>query len=201
MLWLVLVAALSSYINSDNGKLNLVLHTTAGPQAVLGSRSVPFGSSTALAAVSRCAPTRICPYCLSYSPLLTRFSTVKPAFFASETESVLGELKVDHTRRTGFLHAGHFVNGAAERGRRNVNLPPHTLQSPSHSSYSYKGITVSLWFTFQIGRLKVKRMRRVNLPGRASVLASPNICICGRCSAPGRSPCRFPPSNSNERSK
>jgi hypothetical protein len=26
------------------------------------------------------------------------------------------------------------------RGRNNVNLPPHTLQSPSQSSYSYTGI-------------------------------------------------------------
>jgi hypothetical protein len=49
-------------------------------------------------------------------------------------------LNVDHTLRTGFLHAGHFVRGAAEVGRRSVNLPPHTLHSPSHSSYSYNGI-------------------------------------------------------------
>src|SRR6202030_1790587 len=51
-------------------------------------------------------------YCFSYSPLLTRFSTLKPAFFASEIESVLGELNVENTFRTGFLHAGQLVNGA-----------------------------------------------------------------------------------------
>ena len=96
-------------------------------------------------------------YCRSYSPLLTRLRTVNPAFFASEIESVRGELKVDHTRRTGFLHAGHLVNGAAESGRRRVNFPPHAAQVPSHSSYSYKGIVVSLKFTFQITRPKVKR--------------------------------------------
>jgi hypothetical protein len=38
------------------------------------------------------------------------------------------------------LHAGHFVRGAAEVGRRSVNFPPQTLHSPSHSSYSYNGI-------------------------------------------------------------
>ena len=46
-------------------------------------------------------------YCLSYSPLLTRFNTVNPAFFASEIETVFGELNVDQTLRTGFLQAGH----------------------------------------------------------------------------------------------
>jgi len=64
---------------------------------------------------------------------------VNPLLLASETESGLalrGELKVEMILRTGFLHAGHFVNGGAESGRRNVNFPPHTLQSPSHSSYS-----------------------------------------------------------------
>jgi hypothetical protein len=79
------------------------------------------------------------PHCRSYSPLLTRLSTVNPAFFASETESGLsftGELKVEMILRTGFLHAGHLTSGGAESGRRRVNLPPHTLQSPSHSSYS-----------------------------------------------------------------
>ena len=65
---------------------------------------------------------------------------MKPAFLASEMESALGELKVDHILRTGFLQAGQFVSGAAERGRHKVNLPPQTLQSPSQSSYSYKGI-------------------------------------------------------------
>ena len=76
--------------------------------------------------------------------MLTRLRTVKPAFLASEIESFLGELKVDHTLRTGFLHAGHLVNGAAESGRRKVNFPPHTTQFPSQSSYSYKGMIVSL---------------------------------------------------------
>src|ERR1043165_3563763 len=56
-------------------------------------------------------------YCFSYSPLLTRFRTVKPAFFASEIESALGELNVDQILRTGFLHAGQFVNGLAVSGR------------------------------------------------------------------------------------
>ena len=40
------------------------------------------------------------------------------------------------TLRTGFLHAGQCVSGLAESGRRKVNLPPHTAQSPSHNSYS-----------------------------------------------------------------
>ena len=80
------------------------------------------------------------PYCLSYSPLLTRLSTVKPAFFASEIESLLGELKEERTLRTGFLQAGHWLKGAAESGRRKTNLPPQTLQSPSQSSYSYNGM-------------------------------------------------------------
>src|SRR5437667_3100324 len=79
-------------------------------------------------------------YCLSYSPLLTFFSTVNPAFFASEIESDRGELKDENTFRTGFLHAGHCVSGAADNGRRKTNFPPHTLQSPLQSSYSYKGI-------------------------------------------------------------
>lgn len=75
-------------------------------------------------------------HCRSYSPLLTRLRTVNPAFLASETERVLGELNEEKTFRTGFLQAGHLVSGAAESGRRRTNLPPHTLQSPSHSSYS-----------------------------------------------------------------
>src|SRR5437016_10081971 len=81
------------------------------------------------------------PYCFSYSPLPTRLRTLKPAFFASEIESALGELNVENSRRTGFLQAGHLVKGAAESGRRKVNLPPHTLQSPSHNSYSYSGMS------------------------------------------------------------
>lgn len=79
---------------------------------------------------------RVCRYCRSYSPLDTRFSTVNPAFLASEMDNVLGELKVEKTLRTGFLHAGHLVSGAALSGRRNVNLPPQMAQLPSHSSYS-----------------------------------------------------------------
>jgi len=79
------------------------------------------------------------PYCRSYSPLLTRFSTVKPAFLASVTDSGLsfiGELNEEMILRTGFLQAGQCVSGLAESGRRSVNFPPHTLQSPSHNSYS-----------------------------------------------------------------
>jgi len=79
-------------------------------------------------------------YCLSYSPLPKRLNTLNPAFFASEIETVFGELNVDQIRRTGFLHAGQFVSGFAERGRRNVNFPPHTGQPPSQTSYSYNGI-------------------------------------------------------------
>ena len=81
---------------------------------------------------------RLC-YCFSYSPLLTRFSTVKPAFFASETESglsLVGELKFEMTRRTGFLQAGQAFSSAALSGRRRVKRPPHAAQLPSHSSYS-----------------------------------------------------------------
>ena len=88
-------------------------------------------------------------YCRSYSPLLTRLRTVKPAFLASEIESVLGELKVDHTRRTGFLQAGHWVRCGAESGLRKVNFPPHAAQFPSQSSYSYKGIIAILYPTVQ----------------------------------------------------
>jgi hypothetical protein len=80
------------------------------------------------------------PYCLSYSPLPKRLNTLKPAFFASEIETLFGELNVDQILRTGFLHAGQFVSGFAESGRRNVNFPPHTGQPPSQSSYSYNGI-------------------------------------------------------------
>jgi hypothetical protein len=72
--------------------------------------------------------------------LPTRFRTENPAFLASDIDNFRGELKVEKSRRTGFLQAGHLVNGAAEMGRRNVNLPPQTLQSPSHSSYSYSGM-------------------------------------------------------------
>ena len=85
------------------------------------------------------ASSGIRPYCRSYSPLLTRFRTVKPAFLASEIESGLsfiGELNAERILRTGFLQAGQCVSGDAERGRCRVNLPPQTLQLPSHNSYS-----------------------------------------------------------------
>ena len=84
-------------------------------------------------------------YCRSYSPLFTRFNTVKPAFLASVMDrglSLTGELKLEMIFRTGFLQAGQLVKGLAESGRRRVNFPPHTLQSPSHSSYSYMGIGI-----------------------------------------------------------
>ena len=85
-------------------------------------------------------------YCLSYSPLPSLFSTVNPAFFASEIETAFGELNEEKTFRTGFLQAGHCVSGLADNGRRNVNFPPHTLQSPSHNSYSYNGMAQSYFF-------------------------------------------------------
>jgi hypothetical protein len=50
--------------------------------------------------------------------------------------SFIGEFTWEMIFRTGFLHAGHCVNGAALSGRRSVNFPPHTTQLPSHSSYS-----------------------------------------------------------------
>ena len=81
-------------------------------------------------------------YCRSYSPLLTRFRTVKPAFFASLTDtlSFVGALNVEMILRTGFRQAGQCVNGAAFSGRRRVNRPPQAVQLPSHNSYSYSGI-------------------------------------------------------------
>jgi hypothetical protein len=84
-------------------------------------------------------------HCFSYSPLFTRFNTVNPAFFASEIETGLvieGVLKLESSLRTGFLHAGHWVSGFASNGRRRVNRPPHTLQDPSHNSYSYSGMAM-----------------------------------------------------------
>jgi hypothetical protein len=83
---------------------------------------------------------QVFPYCFSYSPLPVRFKTVKPAFLASETDTFRGELKLENSLRTGFLQAGQCVKGFAEAGRCRVNLPPHTWQSPSQSSYSYNGI-------------------------------------------------------------
>jgi hypothetical protein len=71
--------------------------------------------------------------------LPTRFSTVNPAFFASEIErgfNFVGELTDEITFRTAFLQSGQFVSGGREMGRRKLNLPPQTLQSPSQSSYS-----------------------------------------------------------------
>src|SRR5579859_767685 len=78
-------------------------------------------------------------YCRSYSPLLTFLSTVNPAFLASEMDnglSLVGVLKPEMILRTGFLQAGQLVSGLADSGRRSVNRPPHTLHSPSQSSYS-----------------------------------------------------------------
>src|SRR5256885_650731 len=75
-------------------------------------------------------------YCLSYSPLPTLFSTVNPAFFASEIELLLEALNVDHTLRTGFLHAGQFVRCGVDKGRPSLNRPPHTLQARSQRWYS-----------------------------------------------------------------
>jgi hypothetical protein len=88
-------------------------------------------------------------YCLSYSPFPKRLNTLKPAFLACEIERDLGELKVDQTFRTGFLHAGQFVSGLADTGRRSVNLPPHTGQFPSQSSYSYNGIAKNSKFEYR----------------------------------------------------
>jgi hypothetical protein len=50
--------------------------------------------------------------------------------------SLVGVLKPDMILRTGFLHAGQWVNGFADSGLLSVNFPPHILQSPSHNSYS-----------------------------------------------------------------
>jgi hypothetical protein len=71
--------------------------------------------------------------------LPTRFKTVKPAFFASEMESgfsFMGELTVDMSFRTGLRQRGHFSRGGRLAGRRRLNFPPQTLQSPLQSSYS-----------------------------------------------------------------
>ena len=67
---------------------------------------------------------------------------------------------MDHTRRTGFLHAGHLVKGGADSGRHRVNFPPHTTHFPSQSSYSYKGITVTRCLKFQSLGAKVKSKTR-----------------------------------------
>jgi hypothetical protein len=92
-------------------------------------------------------------YCFSYSPLLTRFRTVNPAFFASEIDSAFGELKVDQILRTGFLQAGQLLSGFAESGRCNVNFPPQTAQLPSQSSYSYNGMSKTRTYFFSISPL------------------------------------------------
>ena len=75
-------------------------------------------------------------HCRSYSPLPNFLKTLNPAFLASEVEGRLGELNTEKTLRTGFLQAGQFVSGLADKGRFKVNLPPQTAQLPSHSSYS-----------------------------------------------------------------
>jgi hypothetical protein len=82
---------------------------------------------------------RCASYCFSYSPFPTRFKTVNPAFFASETDSgfnFVGEFTSEIIFRTGFLHSGQFVNAGRDAGRRRLNFPPQTLQSPPQSSYS-----------------------------------------------------------------
>src|ERR1039458_7943686 len=79
-------------------------------------------------------------YCLSYSPLLTRLRTVKPAFLASEMERERGVLKVEKTLRTGRRQAGQTFSSLASSGRRKVKRPWHTGQFPSHNSYSYIGM-------------------------------------------------------------
>jgi len=50
--------------------------------------------------------------------------------------SFIGEVNAEMALRTGFWQTGQWVNGAALSGRRNVNWPPHTVHSPSDSSYS-----------------------------------------------------------------
>ena len=52
-------------------------------------------------------------------------------------------LKPEITLRTGFLQAGHAVSSGAVIGRLRVNWPPQAAQLPSHSSYSYKGMSLS----------------------------------------------------------
>ena len=103
---------------------------TSSALVPVGSTPIPFIQSTPHCAIE---------ICLSYSPLPSRLRTVNPAFLASETDSGLsfiGELKDEKTLRTGFLHAGQLVSGLADSGRFNVNFPPHTVQPPSHNSYS-----------------------------------------------------------------
>jgi len=135
--------------------------TSSATDSTKPGRSVPITVMTSF----RSMRWRFRLYCRSYSPLLSRLNTLNPAFFASETESALGVLKVDQSRRTGFLHAGHWVNGLAERGRRRVNRPPHTLHSPSQSSYSYIGIDL-IYF----GLFLVKAPKRSMGTGRKVVV-------------------------------
>jgi len=79
-------------------------------------------------------------YCRSYSPLLVFLSTVNPAFLASLMETglvMVGVLNPEINFFTDFLQSGQLVSGFADKGRRNVKLPPQTLQSPpSSNSYS-----------------------------------------------------------------
>jgi hypothetical protein len=63
-------------------------------------------------------------------------STVNPAFFASENETVFAVLKLEIIFRTGFRHEGQTFNSGALSGRRNENRPPQTAHPPSHNSYS-----------------------------------------------------------------
>ncbi len=67
------------------------------------------------------------PFILALAEL---FIYREPRFLGSRNERIFGELKVEKSLRTGFLQAGQWVNSLASRGRRNVNLPPQTLQCP-----------------------------------------------------------------------
>jgi hypothetical protein len=102
----------------------------------LGPRQVEWNSSPSQS--GRQAPGD--GHCRSYSPLLTRLSTVNPAFFASDTErglSLEGELNWEINLRTARLQRGHRVSGGASMGRRRVNEPPQILQPAWSSQTSY----------------------------------------------------------------
>src|SRR4051812_19641472 len=61
-------------------------------------------------------------------PFVDPFKHSEPGFFCvcdREGLSLMGELNEEMILRTGFLHAGQFVNGLAESGRCSVNFPPH----------------------------------------------------------------------------
>jgi hypothetical protein len=119
--------------DADAGAARILLYSSG-----LRARRQPPANRMQMAAAST-------GYCFSYSPFPRRLRTVKPAFLASESDGGLdltGELKVEMILRTGRRQAGQTFNGAALIGRRNVNWPPHTMQSPSHNSYSYIGMAL-----------------------------------------------------------